>query len=125
MCPRAPLWIGLVETAIGMVSTALAWYDLVQPVYVAPPIVARFYTMGAAPAQGLVARAVLWCILVMGAGGDYSILFLILQMGREAWYEIRGEVLSSKGEYCYPGSRAFYICKWEICNWGNLSGGGA
>ena len=111
MRPRAPLWIGLVETASGMVSTALAWYDLVQPVHVAPPFAARFYTLGAASAQGLVARAVLWCILVMGAGGDYSILFLILQMGREARYEVGREVLSSKGEYCYPGDRALYIWK--------------
>jgi hypothetical protein len=46
MRPRAPLWTGLVETAIGMVSTALAWYDLFQPVHVAPPFAARFIRWG-------------------------------------------------------------------------------
>jgi hypothetical protein len=47
----------------------------------------------------------------MGAGGGYSILFLILQMGRDARYEVGREVLSSKGEYCYPGDHALYIWK--------------
>lgn len=86
-----------------MVPAALDWHDLLQPVYVAPPLAARVYTMGTAFSEGLAAIVGLLCILVMGAGGHSAVLFLVLHMGREARHEVRRTVQLSKGDYCYTG----------------------
>jgi hypothetical protein len=72
-----------------VVPAALAWDDLLQSIHVAPSPTARVYTMGTAFAEGLAAPVSLRHLLVMGAGGDYSILFLVLHPGREARHEVR------------------------------------
>lgn len=72
-----------------MVPSALEWHDLLQSIHVAPPFHSCVYTTSTNLAERLVTRAVLWCILAMGAGGSDSVLFLVLQIGRKARYKVR------------------------------------